>query len=166
MNLRGSFSRPSRRAARAAMGVCALLLSGEACAAAGSASASATVMAPVAIGKTADLSFGRFAIGAGGTIAISAGGVRTASGVVPSDDGSAMTAAQFIVSGGANATYSITHGGTTSLARSSGSETMLLTESSGVPSAGTIHVGGTVTVAADQAPGIYTGLVAINVEYN
>jgi hypothetical protein len=93
-----------------------------------------------------------------------------------------MTAAKFTVAGGADANYSITHGGTTSLSRTAGSETMLLTKFSDLSGAhstvgnasggtlttgaGSIHVGGTVTVAADQAPGDYTGLVWVNVEYN
>jgi hypothetical protein len=77
-----------------------------------------------------------------------------------------MTAAQFVVSGGANTAYSVTHGETTSLSRNSGSETMLLTNLSAQSGAGSIHVGGTVAVAAGQAPGDYTGLVSVNVEYN
>lgn len=157
--------RSDRTPLRATLGWCALLLSGHAFAAVGSASASATVMAPVAISKTADLSFGRFATGAGGTITVSASGVRTVSGVVPSDDGSTMTAAQLVVTGGANTTYSITLAGT-SLSRTSGSETMSLRKFSGLSGAGSIHVGGTVTVAANQAPGDYTGSLSINVEYN
>lgn len=182
MNNRYGFERTSLRLALAAFAGCASILGGHALAAVGNASAGATVMAPIVVTKAADLSFGKFAIGAGGTITISTSGVRTASGVVPSADGGTMTAAQFVVTGSKDATYSITHGGTTSLSRTSGSETMVLTKfsdltaanatagsaTSGTLSTGTqtIYVGGTLTVAANQAPGDYTGQVSVAVEYN
>jgi hypothetical protein len=182
MNPRYSFKQTPPRLAPAAFAFGASILGGHAVAAVGTATASATVVAPIVVSKTADLSFGRFAIGAGGTITISTSGVRTASGVVPSADASAMTAAKFVVTGSKDATYSITHGGSTSLSRTSGSETMLLTKfsdltaanatagtvTSGTLTTGTqsIYVGGTLTVAANQAVGDYTGLVSIAVEYN
>jgi hypothetical protein len=182
MNTRYSFKQTTLRLALAALAGCAFILSRHAAAAVGNATASATVMAPIVVTKAADLSFGKFAIGAGGTITISTSGVRSASGVVPSGDGSTMTAAQFVVTGSKDATYSITHGGTTSLSRTSGSETMVLTKFSdltaanataGTANSGTlvtgsqsIYVGGTLTVAANQAPGDYTGQVSVAVEYN
>jgi hypothetical protein len=182
MHTRYSFRQTPLRLALAAFAFGAAILSGHARAAVGTATASATVLEPVAVSKTADLSFGKFGIGAGGTITISTSGVRTASGVVPSADGSTITAATFVVTGSKDATFSITHGGTTSLSRTSGSETMALTKfsdltaanaisgnaTSGTLTSGTqpIYVGGTLTVAANQAAGDYTGLVSIAVEYN
>jgi hypothetical protein len=182
MNTRSSRKRTSLWPALAAFAFGASILSGHAGAAVGNATASATVMAPIVVTKAADLSFGRFAIGAGGTITISTSGVRSASGVVPSADGGAMTAAKFVVTGSKDASYSITHGGTTSLSRTSGPETMVLTKFSdltaanataGAANSGTlatgsqsIYVGGTLTVAANQAPGDYTGQVSVAVEYN
>jgi hypothetical protein len=160
----------------------ALGLGAQCFAAVATATASGTVMAPIVVTKSADLSFGKFSAGAGGSITISTSGVRSASGVVPSTADTTMTAAKFVVTGDKDATYSITHGGTTSLTRASGSETMLLTKfsdltaanatagtvASGKLTAGTqsIYVGGTLNVAPDQAPGDYTGLVSVTVEYN
>lgn len=155
---------------------------GHGLAATNSATASATVMAPIVVTKSADLSFGKFTAGAGGSITISTSGVRTASGVVPSTADTSMAAAKFDVTGDKDATYSISHGGTTTLSRTSGPETMQLTKfsdltaanatagsaASGKLTAGgqSIFVGGTLSVAASQAPGDYTGSVSVTVEYN
>lgn len=160
----------------------AAAVGGSACAAVGAASASGTVIAPIVVTKTADLSFGKFGSGAGGTITISTSGVRTLNGVVAAADGGAMTAAKFVVTGEKDATYTITHGGTSTLTRAAGSETMVLTKfsdltaanstggsvASGRLTAGTqsIYVGGMLTVAPNQAPGDYAGLVTVTVEYN
>jgi hypothetical protein len=182
MTTRYSFTHTILRPALAALSFAAFIQGGHASAATGTATASATVMEPIAVNKAADLSFGRFGIGAGGTITISTSGVRTTSGVVPSPDAGAMTAAKFVVTGTSDATYSITYGGTDSLSRASGSETMMLTKFSDLTAANStagnatigtltvgtqsIYVGGTLAVAANQAPGNYTGLVSVNVEYN
>lgn len=149
-------------------------------AAAATASASATVLEPVAVTTSSSLSFGRFAAGTGGSVSISTSGVRTASGVIPSADGSTMTAAKFVVTGAA-ATYSVAHGGASSLSRSAGSATMALTKfsdvsagnaTSGMVSSGTltggsqaIYVGGTLNVAANQPTGNYSGEISVTVEY-
>jgi hypothetical protein len=149
----------------------------------GTAVASAAVLAtPVAVTKTADLSFGKFAAGAAGSVTISTSGERTVSGgVLASADGPAMTAATFVVSGAAGAGYSITHGGTSTLSRTGGVDTMPMTKVSTVGAASgpggaaggilnggaqTIYVGATLDVGANQAAGAYTGSVAITVEYN
>jgi hypothetical protein len=182
MNTQFSFNRPSLKLALTVFAVCAGTLSDHGVAAVGSASASGTVIAPIGVTKTADLSFGTFATGTGGSITISTSGVRTVSGVVPSSDGSAMSAATFVISGDKGATFSISHGGTSALARTSGSETMVLTKfsdltagntttgtvASGTLTTGTqsIHIGGTLNVAANQAPGAYTGQLTVTVEYN
>lgn len=182
MNTRFRSERTTRKLALAVCAIAASAIGGTAFAAVGTASASATVVAPIVISKTADLSFGTFAIGAGGNVTISTSGVRTSSGVVPSADGGAMTAATFVVSGDKGAAYSITHGGTTSLTRRLGSETMQMTKfsdftganattgtaTSGTLNGGTqsIYVGGTLNVSPNQAPGDYTGLVSVTVEYN
>lgn len=150
-----------------------------------SAVASGTVIAPISVTKIADLSFGKFAPGAGGTVTISNSGARTYAGIIPSTIGSTLSAAQFTVTGDPDATYSISHGGLPVLTNTTGvgGETMTLTKTSdltganvtaGVVSAGTltaggtqtIFVGGTLTVAANQVPGAYTGTVDVTVEYN
>lgn len=150
-----------------------------------SAAATGTVIAPITVSKSADLSFGKFAPGAGGTVTISNSGVRSFSGIVLSTIGSSPTAAQFTVTGDPDATYTIAHSGSTVLTNTTGAgaETMALAKSSaltgadvtsgnvsaGTLSAGgtqTIFVGGTLTVAANQVPGVYTGTVDVTVEYN
>jgi hypothetical protein len=184
MNTLFSFERPLRQLTAVAFAIAAILHSSQVFAEKGTATAGATVLAaPVVVTKTADLSFGKFATGAAGSITISTSGVRTVSGgVLPSADGGAMTAATFVVSGDRGAAYSITHGGTSALSRTSGSETMSMTKFSdvsagnattgtvagGTLNAGTqsIYVGGTLAVGANQAGGAYTGTVSVTVEYN
>lgn len=150
-----------------------------------SAAASGTVIAPITVTKNTDLSFGKFAPGAGGTVSISMAGIRSHAGIVPSSVGSTLTAASFTVTGDPDANYTITHGGTATLTNTTGGggESMALTKISdlsgadvttgnvtaGTLSAGgsqTIFVGGTLAVAANQVPGVYTGTVAVTVEYN
>jgi len=149
-----------------------------------SANASGTVVAPIAISAAANLVFGSFAPGAGGTVTVSTSGVRQASG--PILMGAATPgAARFNISGEAGSSYSITHSGSAVLTNTigTGGETMILTKFSdltganataGTAAAGTLdgagtqslYVGGTLTVGAAQAPGVYTGTVIATVEYN
>lgn len=146
------------------------------------ATASGTVVQPITITAAENLNFGNFAPGAGGTITVSTSGARTASGVVAI--GTDASAARFDVAGTASATYSITHAGTAVLTNTTGGgETMALAKfsdldagniTSGNVATGTlsnlgaqsIYVGGTLSVAANQAPGLYTGSVIATVEYN
>lgn len=184
MNTKSRFDRTRRQLAAVACAVAALTHSEQACAEKATATTTATVLAtPVVLTKTADLSFGKFATGAAGSITISTSGVRTVSGgVLPAADGGAMTAATFVVSGDRGAVYSITHGGTTTLSRTAGSETMVMTKFSDVSAANattgtaaggtldagaqSIYVGGTLAVGANQAGGAYTGTISVTVEYN
>jgi hypothetical protein len=171
-----------RPALTMALAFSAAAIGAQAHAAQATAVASATVIAPIVITKGADLSFGSFSSGAGGTVTISTSGVRSASGVALAPQGGTPAAASFTVAGEQGASYSITHSGTTTLTRSFGSETMVLTKfsdltaanaTSGTASSGTlaggtqsIHIGGTLAVAPNQAPGDYTGFVSVAVEYN
>lgn len=174
--------RPTPHRAALTLALIAVGASAHCPAAVATASASCTVIEPVVVTTAANLSFGRFAAGAGGSITISTSGARTASGVVPSSDGGAMSAAKFLVTGATGATYSIAYGGTSVLSRSAGPQTMALTKfsdvsagnattgtvSSGMLTAGTqsIYVGGTLNVAPNQAVGTYAGEVTVTVEYN
>jgi spore coat protein U-like protein len=178
MNTRTTRKQTPLRLALAALAV----LSGHAGAATATATASATVIAPIVITKGTDLAFGSFSSGTGGTVTISTSGVRSASGVALAPQGATPAAASFVVTGEQGAGYSITHSGTTTLTRDAGSETMVLTKfsdltasnatagtaSSGTLAGGTqsIHVGGTLAVAPNQAPGSYSGAVSVMVEYN
>lgn len=143
------------------------------------------MIAPITVSKSADLSFGKFAPGVGGSVTISNSGVRSSSGIIPSTIGSTLTAARFTVSGDPAATYSISQTVSPALTNTTGvgAETMALATSSdliganvtsgnvstGLLSGGgtqTIFVGGTLTVGANQVPGVYAGTVDVTVEYN
>src|SRR5664280_1920652 len=71
---------------------------------------SATVIAPIAISKTAEMNFGNVAVSAtAGTVVLTPAGTRTKSGGVtlPAVVGT-VTAATFAVTGSGSSTYSIT----------------------------------------------------------
>lgn len=173
-----------RRAALASVVALGALGASNSFAAGASTTSTATVIAPIAITKAADLAFGKFARGAGGTVTVSTSGARTASGTILSTVGSTPTAAQFNVTGDGAATYSITWSGDTQLTTGVGGagETMALARisdltagnaTSGEVTSGTltagaqsIYLGGTLTVGAAQVAGAYTGSVTATVEYN
>jgi len=143
----------------------------------------ATVIVPIQIAKTADLVFGKFAPGTGGTVTVATDGDRTTTGPILSVSGDTPTAAKFDVSGDNDATYDITWSGVTELTDSTSSETMALSKISDLTAAGattgeassgtlsgtgaqSIYLGGTLAVGESQADGNYTGDVTATVEYN
>ncbi len=155
-------------------------LSSGAAAADATASATGTVVSPIAIAVAANLAFGSFAPGAGGTVTVDTGGARAASGPILITASSA-SAARFNITGQAGLSYAIVHGGSTVL--TNGAATMTLTKfsdlagvngSSGTASSGTLNgagtqslfVGGTLDVDAGQATGLYSGIIIATVEYN
>jgi hypothetical protein len=168
-----------------ALGAAAATVTGYA--ASDTATATATVIVPITITKAVDLSFGKFAHGAGGTVTVSNSGARTATGAILSAVGSTPTAARFNIVGDALATYSIaiapdaaiSNGGagvTNNMALAISSDfaganvtTGDVTTGGGTLSAGglqSIFIGGTLTVNAAQVAGAYTGNIVVTVEYN
>lgn len=145
------------------------------------ATGSGTVITPIAITKAADLSFGEFAQGAGGTVTVSTSGARTSAGVIIST-ASATTAAKFDVTGQADTTYSIDIVPDASLSDGAANTMALATFSDltggdttgGNVATGTlsgtgtqsIYVGGTLTVGPTQVAGTYSGNIVVTVEYN
>jgi spore coat protein U-like protein len=149
---------------------------------AGSATASATavVVAPVAISNGGNLSFGSFDATTPGTITVNTAGVRTASGVKLS--GGSPSAASFTVTGQPGLGYTISYAGTSG-ALTNGTESLgfsIVSDVGGAPTAGgtpvtsavlgsgatTLRVGGVLTVgAAGAPPGAYTGTIAVAVQY-
>ena len=144
------------------------------------ANASSTVVAPIAIVKAADLSFGKFAATTGGSITISTTGVRTNTPGVVQIGGGTLSAARFDVTGDTDATFSIAISASPTLA--SGGNTMAFATVSDLTAGNTvtgnvtsgtltlgsqsIYVGGILTVGLAQAAGTYTGSVTATVEYN
>jgi hypothetical protein len=145
-----------------------------------SASATANVIVPIAITKSTDLSFGKFAGGSGGTISLSTAGVISKTGVNATSG--TPTVATFAITGEPSAAFTIdtTTGTSTTLSANAGADTMALTLITDTTAGGssnpttanlsaggtaTLYVGGTLTVAAAQNAGSYTGTVAVAVAY-
>jgi len=140
-----------------------------------SASATATVVTPMAISKNADLLFGKFVANTGGTVAMATTGTRTAGGaVVLFSQGSTSNAASFAVTGEGAYTYAITLPADGAVTLSSGGNNMAVNSFISNPSgtgtltagAQTLLVGGTLTVSNAQAPGSYSGSFNVTVDYN
>jgi hypothetical protein len=140
-----------------------------------SANATATVVAPLAITKVADLSFGSFSTNAAGqTVTMSPAGVRSTSGAIAM--AGTTTAATFNVVGSGTLTYAITLPSSIEMTTGSGgaNETMTVSGFTSNPSgtgtltagAQTLAVGATLTTVAGQAGGVYSGSFNVSVDYN
>jgi hypothetical protein len=180
MNKHARFSSYGLKLAAVALALCS---AGSAMAAPTTATANSTstVITPISIAQKADLAFGKFVAGPGGSVTISTSGARTSTGVTLIT--STTTAAKFDVSGEKSATYAITIPASVTLTGGAGTDTMSFVPvndltaanaTTGTVAAGTldgsgkqsIYVGGVLTVAADQASGDYTGPINVGVEYN
>lgn len=184
----GKFLAFNRRVLNAALASAVALGSvgvvGNAYAAVGTGVSTATVVPAITISASQrDLAFGRFLIDAtvgGGTVIMSSAstGVRTKTGTgltlvaaTPGNSG------QFTVTGDGGATYSIAVAQTTAL--TSGANTMnastftttpstpgTLSGTTGTSGTQIVYIGATLTVAASQAAGLYTGAYTVTVDYN
>lgn len=136
----------------------------------------AAPLSALTVSAVANLSFGSFIAGSGGTVVVGTGGSRSKTGaVLLLSQGGVVAAAQFLVSGTADATYSITLPGDNAVALSDGnSHTMALNSFVSSPSATgmlsgggsqLIAVGATLSVGSGQAGGSYTGSFNVTVEY-
>lgn len=181
----------NKQMSKLALAIGALVMAGGAMAATDTAPITAEVIAPIAINKVTDLSFGNLAAG-NGVVTVATNSTRGATGgtIGLVMTGSTPTAAKFNVTGQGDQTFSIvTEASSIKLTSTAeGSTPMvfaLITESiagadanatnkttgtsdTGTMLAGaaTIYAGGALTVAADQTPGSYTGTVSVAVEYN
>lgn len=142
-----------------------------------SATATATIVTPIAITKVVDMNFGNVAVQSttGGTVVLSPAGARTPSGGVtlPTNNGT-VAAASFTVTGVATYSYSITLP-STDLTITSGSNTMIVNNFTSNPSgpnglltAGTqtLRVGATLNVNAAQPAGTYVSGTPFDVTVN
>jgi hypothetical protein len=167
----------SVKLAAMALAICG---AGNVMAATASATSTSTVITPIAITNTANLSFGSIAAGATtGTVTVSPNGTRNVGGGAVAAGGTA-TAAQFNVTGQTGLAYNIDFTGT-STSLTSGADSMTFTTvsdvtasaittgnaASGTLTAGaqTIYVGGSLAVGANQNAGTYTGTISVAVAY-
>ncbi|MDH4472188.1 MAG: DUF4402 domain-containing protein, partial [Fluviicola sp.] len=140
-----------------------------------SADASARIVSPLQITKTADLKFGNIAAGpAAGTVDMAITDVRSATGgVTLISAGNVSNAAAFDIIGYPDATFTISLPSTILIA--SGANDMQVdnfVSSLGATSAldaqgeSALKVGATLNVDANQPVGLYTGSFDVTVAYN
>lgn len=135
--------------------------------------ATAEVVAPITITHdlNAALDFGTFTAGtAVGTVTVSQLGVGTTTGDAIHVAGSVESADSFTVTGDANRGFNLT--ATNGSVSNAGGATMNFTTD--IAASGTLDatgsasvtVGGTLSVAASQAPGVYSGDYQVTATYN
>ena len=159
-----------------AMLICAVNVNAQATT---TANASATIISPISISKSADLNFGNLAVdAAGGTVILEPTGAGSrisggAGGVsFPATTGT-VSAATFVVSGQADFTFSVNLL-STSIQITNGANNMTVDNFSTSAGAGvlnnlgtqTIYVGADLAVAGSQAPGVYTSAAPFTVLVN
>ncbi|MBH2010017.1 MAG: DUF4402 domain-containing protein [Xanthomonadaceae bacterium] len=169
-----------------ALAIGALVMAGGAWAAdSATATATAVVVTPIAIVKSADMVFGNIVPG-NGVVTLSTLAARTKTGTTAlSTSGAASAAAQFTVTGTGANTFAISYTGS-SATLVNGAETMAIdwitevaaaatgkTDEATDATAGTLSSGSAViwagaklTVGATQAIGSYTGDLVVTVAYN
>ncbi|MBC2668637.1 DUF4402 domain-containing protein [Novosphingobium piscinae] len=136
--------------------------------------ANATVIAPLQIihAPGAAINFGAFTAGTGGTVSVSQAGTASVTGDVGLVTGGTVTADAFTVLGSGSRTFTIATS-TGNTVRTSGPTPATMALALSVPATGTLsaagsfalRVGGTLTVAAGQAAGAYTGSYTVTVTY-
>ena len=140
-----------------------------------SADASARIVSPLQITKTADLKFGNLASGpVAGTVDMAISDVRTASGgVTLIAAGNVSNAAAFDIIGYPDASFTISL--PSSILIASGANNMQVdnfisslgaTSALDAQGAAALKVGATLNVDANQAVGLYTGSFDVTVAYN
>jgi hypothetical protein len=151
-----------------------------------SASATAEVLQPIAITKSADLVFGNVVAG-NGVVTVATDGTRTKAGATALPTGVTAVAARFDVTGSGNNTFAIDYTGSDTVLTDGGNTMAVnwITEAVGTATptgktdettdattgtlnagAAYIYVGGKLTVGGAQAAGTYTGTVQVTVAYN
>lgn len=138
------------------------------------ANASATIVGPISLTRTAHMNFGNVAVGASsGTVVLTPEGTRSATGGVtlPASTGT-VGAAAFTVGGVDTYTFAITL--PASVVISNGANNMTVDTFTSTPSGtgvlgatgATLTVGATLNVNAGQAAGNYTSATPFNVTVN
>jgi hypothetical protein len=142
-----------------------------------SATATATMIAPISITKSVDMNFGKVAgSSTAGTAVLAPAGTRSVTGGVslPATPGT-VAAASFTVNGEGTSTYAITlPTAAYTITKTASTETMTVDTFTSSPSgtgtlaAGTqtLNVGATLNVAAGQVAGTYTNSTGFDVTVN
>jgi len=136
------------------------------------ATASGTIVTPIAISKTVDMNFGNVAVSSSaGTVVLAAAGTRSATGGVtlPATSGT-VAAAQFTVTGESGYTYSVTLPASNTVKFGSNTMTVntFVSNTTGKLTGGTeiLKVGATLNVGASQAAGTYISEAPFTVTVN
>jgi Domain of unknown function (DUF4402) len=144
------------------------------------ATATGTIIAPIAISKTVDMNFGNIVAGAAlGTVVLTPAGARSVTGgaFLPTSLPGSPAAASFTVTGATGFTYAIqlpaaattvTSGGNTMTVDTWTSTPTVATGGSLAGGTQTITVGATLNVGANQAAGTYVSGTpfTVTVHYN
>jgi hypothetical protein len=141
---------------------------------AASSDANAEIVASIAIVNTGALEFGQIIAGPAGTVAVSTASVRTSpSTTLYFANGTTPAAATFDVTGGADSTYSITLPADAAVSLAGPGVAMVVNGFVSSPETGlltggteTLSVGATLSVAAAQTPGAYSGTFDVTVAYD
>ena len=142
---------------------------------AASSDANAEIVASIAIVNTGALEFGQIIAGPAGTVMVSTASVRTSpSTTLFFANGTTPAAATFDVTGGANSTYSITLPADATVSLTGPGVAMVVNGWLSSPETGllsgagaeTLSVGATLSVAAAQTVGAYTGTFDVTVAYD
>ena len=136
------------------------------------ATATSTIVTPIAIAKTVDMNFGNVAVfGSAGTVVLAPAGTRSATGGVtlPATSGT-VAAAQFTVTGESGYTYSVTLPVSNTVKFGSNTMTVntFVSNTTGKLTGGTeiLKVGATLNVGASQAAGTYISEAPFTVTVN
>ncbi|NRT13230.1 DUF4402 domain-containing protein [Flavobacterium sp. 14A] len=143
----------------------------------GAATATATIITPIAITKVVDMNFGDISTnGNNGTVKLTTEDIRSATGGASFSAATpgTITSAKFTVTGMADYGYSISMPGTITLKHTDNSTVMVVTDinnsvgTSGTLAAGTqdIFVGGTLNLVGAQLAGVYTNTADLKVTVN
>jgi uncharacterized protein DUF4402 len=162
----------------AALLAAGLLLGASGQAMAISADASASIINPITVAQTRALTFGRiFTTVPGGLVVLSAADTTsTATSTAGLISGTSYASGKFTVTGDSNTGYAITCASGASLVGTGTAMALSLTTNKSVGLTATttpyalatdvFYVGGTLTVPANQIPGLYSATYAVTVDYN
>ena len=136
-----------------------------------SATARARILKQITVTNTSDLDFGTIVAGtAASTVAVSAAGVRTCGAGLTCTG--TVSSANFNITGTTGAIVTVTGDNSVTLANGTGGTmTAALTRSASTLTLvagavnGTVQVSGTLSLAASQADGAYTGTFNVTVDY-